>query len=218
MNGLPQIEIQKEFSEKLVIHKNLGQEVIVTTVDKVRLCLIKNKELISAKKEWLTPLAIFLTLLTTLVAADFREFIFKSEVWYAIYLIGAVLSLAWLVCSSYNAIINWRKGSIDSIVEEFKAKTFQSNEEIQRELHVINKSTSIKFVIESAVYGYQNNLSDVTKILKSRIQNGKLNINVCNDIFGDPAYGRPKQLNIKYVYNGNKIERKFKEGEDIILP
>lgn len=125
MTNQSQIEFEKEFSDKLTIHKNLGQEVVVTTVDKVRLCLLENRDSLISQKEWRTPLGIFLALLTTLVAADFREFIFKPDVWTAIYVIGSLISFCWLCCSGYKAWENRDKGSIDSIVNNLKAQTVQ---------------------------------------------------------------------------------------------
>ena len=111
-------EFEREFSEKLTVHKNLGQEVIVTTVDKVRLCLMKNRDYLTAKKEWLTPLGILVTLLTTLVAAAFREFLFEPSVWTAVYVIGTIIMFLWLCRAGYRAWDNRSKGSIDTIVEE----------------------------------------------------------------------------------------------------
>lgn len=123
MTTASQVEIEKEFTQKLVIHKNLGQEVILTTVDKVTLCLLKNRDNITAKREWLTPLSIFLALLTTLVAADFHKFIFEPNVWTAIYVIGTVLSFVWLCRAAYTAWKLRSSASIEAIVGELKAQT-----------------------------------------------------------------------------------------------
>ncbi|GJQ22183.1 MAG: hypothetical protein HBSIN02_25380 [Bacteroidia bacterium] len=125
-----QIEIEKEFTQKLTIHKNLGQEVILTTVDKVTLCLMKNRDNITAKREWLTPLSIFLALLTTLVAADFRKFIFEPNVWTAIYVIGAIVSFVWLCRAAYSAWLARSTGTITSIVNELKAQAAQPATEL----------------------------------------------------------------------------------------
>ena len=56
----PDIQIQfgQEFLEGLKIHKNLDQEIIVTTVDKAKLCLIENRDLLHHQREWLTPLGL----------------------------------------------------------------------------------------------------------------------------------------------------------------
>jgi hypothetical protein len=123
-----QIDFKKEMAEKLTVHTNLGQEVVVTTVDKLRLCLIQNRDYLTIKREWLTPLGIFLTLLTTLVAADFRQFIFKADVWVAIYVIGALTSFVWFGSSAYKAWDNRGRGSIDDIVEELKPKDMESDQ------------------------------------------------------------------------------------------
>jgi len=117
-----QIDFKKEIAEQLTVHTNIGQEVVVTTVDKLRLCLIQNRDYRTIKREWLTPLGIFLTLLTTLVAADFRQFVFNADVWVAIYFLGALISFIWFCWSAYKAWQNRGRGSIDDIVEELKPK------------------------------------------------------------------------------------------------
>jgi hypothetical protein len=121
----PNIEIQREFSERLTIHKNLAQEVVVTTVDKVRLCLMDNRDCLLSKKEWVTPASVFATLITTLVAADFHDFIVKAPTWQALYILATLGSGAWLATA---AIRGWRhrhRGSIDDIVASLKANTQQ---------------------------------------------------------------------------------------------
>jgi hypothetical protein len=106
------IEFDKEILEKLTVHKNLDQEIVVTTVDKVQLCLMKNRDCLTAKKEWVTPLSIIIALLTTLLAAKFEDFVFKSHVWNAIYIMGLVLAFIWLTRSGYKALKN-RAGGVN---------------------------------------------------------------------------------------------------------
>lgn len=130
---MSQIEFEKEFSEKLTIHKNLGQEVLVTTVDKVKLCLINNRDCLTAKKEWITPFGIFLALVTTLIAAEFRKFIFEPNVWTSVYVIGAIISLIWFLRAGYSAYKNRNSGSLDNLVNEIKSQTVSKNENDQKE-------------------------------------------------------------------------------------
>ncbi len=220
MTTQPTIEFEKEFSEKLTIHKNIGQEIVITTVDKVRLCLMENRDLLTAKKEWLTPLGIFLALLTTLVAADFRDFYFKPEVWKAIYVLATLISFIWLIISGYKAVKNYSKGSIDTIVAELKAQDIQQSEQPQKEIQegTQNMPKANVLVIESAQYGAQGKFSDVTKILSSRIVNGKLDVAVNNELVGDPVKGVAKKLTVSYLHNGLRMSKTVSENERLLLP
>jgi len=123
MTATNQIDIENEFTAKLIVHKNLSQEVIMTTVDKLTLCLMKNRDNITAKREWLTPLSIFLALLTTLVAAGFRRFIFDPDVWTAVYVLGCIISLIWLCRAGYTAWTLRSTNFVDSLVNELKAES-----------------------------------------------------------------------------------------------
>ena len=127
MTGLPTIEFEKELSEKFIIHKNIGQEIVLTTVDKVRICLMTNRDYLTAQREWLTPLGLFLSLLTTLVAAEFKSIIFKPDIWFAIYLVGSILTFVWLCGSACRAWGVRGQGTVDSIVNELKAQTKQQS-------------------------------------------------------------------------------------------
>jgi hypothetical protein len=116
-----QIEIGKEFTDKLTVHKRLDQEVVITTVDKIKLCLIKNRDCLLNKKDWLLPLALLVTFLTSLVAATFNDFLLKPEVWKAIYVLGSIICFIWLVISLLKLRKIIGKGSIDEIVKELKS-------------------------------------------------------------------------------------------------
>ena len=43
MTPLAPINISDQFNSSVTVHMNVGQEVVVTTVDKVRLCLIDRR-------------------------------------------------------------------------------------------------------------------------------------------------------------------------------
>ena len=114
------IEFEKEFSDRLTIHKNLQQEVLVTTVDKVRICLMNSIDRLTVRQEWIAPLGIFATLATTLFATDFREFYLKAEVWHAIYIISSVIVFFWLVRTLYKTWKTKSDVSINSIIDDLK--------------------------------------------------------------------------------------------------
>jgi uncharacterized membrane protein len=117
------IELEKEFSGRLTIHMNVGQEVVVTTVDKVRICLMESRDCLTAQREWLTPGSLFLALVTTLAAAEFREFILKPSAWQALYVLGSLVTFVWSIVTAWRAWKNRGKASIEAIVATLKAQS-----------------------------------------------------------------------------------------------
>lgn len=75
-----------------------------------------------------------------------------------------------------------------------------------------------KFKVISALFGIDGNEKDVTNIVNSRISDGKLNIMVHIDIFGDHIRNTPKRLNLNYEIDGKSYNRSFREEEVIQLP
>lgn len=116
------INVQKEISAAVTVHKNLGQEVMVTTEDKVRLCLIEHRQSLRAKNKWTVPLGIFATLVVALCAADFRQFIVSADVWKALFILSTVVTFIWLARSGYHAYVHRKGGDIDEIVLALKAQ------------------------------------------------------------------------------------------------
>lgn len=117
-----QIDVQNEFSERLTVHKNLGQDVIVVTMDKIRLCLMKHKDAISRRQEWVTPLGLLLSFLTTLIAADFKDFLISKDTWQALFILSSILCSVWLIYAANIAWKNRNAGDIENIVRELSAQ------------------------------------------------------------------------------------------------
>lgn len=117
-----EIQIDTVPFEKLVnvsdIHLNVSQKVIITTEDKVRLCLLEHLNQIGRKGSWIAPLGIFIAIGATLVASSFKEnvLLLPADTWHAIFVIMGVLSFVWLVYSSIRALMSKK---ID-FVEELK--------------------------------------------------------------------------------------------------
>jgi hypothetical protein len=120
------IDLTSEMSKRVTIHMNLGQEMVITTVDKLRLCLMENRDCLADKKEWVTPLGVFLVLVTTIVAADFHDFVLKAPVWSALYVLGSAASLVWLVRAGWKAWRNRDLGSIDTLIDRIKPESLST--------------------------------------------------------------------------------------------
>ena len=107
-NNTPQkqdanLDFNVNLVDKYKVYKNTAQEIIITTEDKVRLCLAKYKNRLEKRKGWIAPLGILIAIILALVTATFKDYGLESDVWTAIFIISAVLSFAWLVWSIFSA-------------------------------------------------------------------------------------------------------------------
>jgi hypothetical protein len=105
---------------------NLGQNVIVTTEDKIRLCLAEHLERMANKKSWAPPLAILLTILIIFPTTTFKDFIIGADVWEAIFIISGIISGIWFLICVREA---WTDTSVDKVVEDIKRNSSQDTGE-----------------------------------------------------------------------------------------
>lgn len=129
-----ELQIDTAPFEKLVnvsdIHLNVSQKMIITTEDKVRLCLLEHLNQIGRKGSWIAPLGIFIAIVTTLVTSSFKEkvLLLSADTWRAIFVIMGVLSFAWLIYASIRAL---RSKKID-FVEELKKGSHFDTKQIEK--------------------------------------------------------------------------------------
>jgi len=79
------------------VHFNVGQEIVVTTEDKVWRILTNNLSRIERRNAWITPLGILVTLLVVFPTTSFQQFLFSAETWEAIFVTATGLSFLWFV-------------------------------------------------------------------------------------------------------------------------
>ena len=96
---------------------NLPQEVIVTTEDKVRLCLSQHLKRMEKKKRWVAPFGILAAIILALVTSTFKDWGLDAATWRAIFIIAGVLSLSWLIYSVKEALGSEK---IEDIIGELK--------------------------------------------------------------------------------------------------
>jgi hypothetical protein len=73
--------------------------------------------------------------------------------------------------------------------------------------------------IVRAYYGLNNRTNDVTQLLRGRLQNSSLVIQVNNNnMGGDPAVGGDKVLTVTYRYQGREQTSTVKEGNTLRIP
>jgi hypothetical protein len=118
-----QATFEKSFAKNLMqssqTHVNLGQDFIVTTEDKVRLCMTRHAHRLSDRKAWTTPVSLFVTIVLVLLTAGFHDaFGITSDTWHALFLLSAVATLIWSMVAIIKALRT--STSIDKIVDELK--------------------------------------------------------------------------------------------------
>ena len=70
----------------------------------------------------------------------------------------------------------------------------------------------------SAKYGAKDSWIDVTEQVRKKIHDNLLRIEISNALAGDPIYGVPKTLEIKYIIDGEHKSTSLKEGTIFYIP
>jgi hypothetical protein len=100
------------------VHGSLNQEVVITTVDKLRLALRDHMDRVERTKSWIAPLGLFAALLVVFPTTDFKPFGgLSADVWKAIFVIGTFAATLWLCVSLWRAFTSM---SVDDVVEIIK--------------------------------------------------------------------------------------------------
>jgi hypothetical protein len=89
------ISIGNALTEEIIsnygVSVNVRQEFIVTTEDKLRLCLHAHLENVEKRKDWWTPAGLFFAILTTLVTTStFKNIGLKATEWRALFIFTGV--------------------------------------------------------------------------------------------------------------------------------
>ena len=106
-----------------IVHRNIEQEYIIITADKLELILRDAKDILISQRDWWTPLGFFSTLLITLLTTDFKNFIFSANVWYALFIIAIVISFLWLVKCLFKLKKHWGKDDVKGIISKIKVES-----------------------------------------------------------------------------------------------
>ena len=211
--------IQKESR----VHLNVGQEFIVTTDDKIRLCLSDHLSRMEKRRAWITPLGIFLTLLIVFPTTTFRAFIVGAETWQALFIICAVISLCWLLYSVYQARVST---SINEVMADIKRTAIVGeaadaipSPSFEPVGSPIPSMAQEDLIVDSARYGAEDQWNDVTELLQSKVSAGRLELDVSNDsLGGDPTRGVHKTLVVEYSYRGIEHRTEIPEHRKLSLP
>jgi hypothetical protein len=227
------------------VHLNLGQDVIVTTEDKMRLCLRDHLAILEKRKAWIAPLGIFATLVVIFPTTTFKDFCYlTADTWKALFIFAGVFAFLWTGLALYRAR---QSSSIDNVIQNLKAKAIPDEEGDAPGL-VIQKATSGQnnmlpdvaerdaarpretrdgtLVILAAMYGVEDmhertdKRIDVTEWLKAKMQDGRIEITVNNAVMGkDPAPFEEKYLWVQYSVDGKTgLDQMVGQGKVLCLP
>jgi len=220
----PQAEIVT-FAGELIqktsrIHLNLGQEFVLTTDDKIRLCLNKHLSRVEKRNAWITPLGVLLTIIIVFPTTTFQPFVCSAETWEAVFIVSGVICLGWLVRAIWQSRV---ATSIDSVIDEIKRTAIANDTSPtvvqEAEERLSENAQAGELVIRSATYGAGETQKDVTEVLKSKVQQGKLQLEVTNDnLGGDPVQNVVKTLSVTYSYAGEARSQEITEHKMLSLP
>jgi hypothetical protein len=109
-----------ELAQVSEVHLNVSQHVIVITEDKLRIYLSDTAKALGRKKNgWIAPLGIVISIIVSLVTADFKDYGLPAPIWKLIFIISAILTVAWLV---YALLQRWKLETVvDDLIEKIKA-------------------------------------------------------------------------------------------------
>ena len=106
-----------------IVHRNIEQEYIIITADKLELILRDAKDILISQRDWWTPLGFFSTLLITLLTTDLKNFIFSAHGWNALFILAIVISLLWLVKCLLKLKKHWGKDDVKGIISKIKVES-----------------------------------------------------------------------------------------------
>ncbi|KAA3615693.1 MAG: hypothetical protein D8M58_15985 [Calditrichaeota bacterium] len=100
---------------------NLGQIIITTTEDKLKNNLNEFIPIIGLRKAWLTPFALCVSVLGTLLTANFADkFGQTGDFWNASFTIIFIFSAIWTIYSLFKLAKRWKDTQIEKLLKTIK--------------------------------------------------------------------------------------------------
>jgi hypothetical protein len=104
---------------------NVGQGIVITTEDKIRICLMKHLAAMEKKNAWLAPFGILVTIIIVFPTTTFKDaLLLSAEVWNAAFIIAGLIVFGWLV----RTIVDGRtSSSLENVISSIKLKANDLN-------------------------------------------------------------------------------------------
>jgi hypothetical protein len=114
------IKLHAEYDQ---LNREVINDIIVTTTDKLKNQLNEYQEILSGKLDWIGPLGIVISLVAALVASDFKDSLYiKADAWQGIFIVAIILSTIWLAFVFYKIFKHRNKRNINYIVQKIKKR------------------------------------------------------------------------------------------------
>jgi hypothetical protein len=116
------VGVDSKITARLVVHRNIDQEVVMASVDKMKNTLNEHWADLTAQTNWLAPAGLLVTLATTVVSATFNSKPFSPEEWKLLYELGVVGTSIWTLRAVFNALKLRGRNTVESIISDLKGK------------------------------------------------------------------------------------------------
>jgi|GEM_PF-2105110 len=116
------IELDDEdFQGDVIVHKNLTQDLLVTTEDKMKLALIEYRDALSSHSEWVGAGMLVFSFMSPLLLANFRDIgPFSGETWRAVYFVLCALAFYRFITVLIKINRNRHKIKVDYTINKMK--------------------------------------------------------------------------------------------------
>lgn len=121
MESTINLNLGNEILEGTEVSTNVKQQIIVVPKDRAKLILKEYEEQQKGKVDWVSPIALVITILATLLTADFKDQVFGLDkgIWQGLFIWLLILSICWCIYRIYLAATQKCK-SVDEVVEELR--------------------------------------------------------------------------------------------------
>lgn len=141
-------DLSSYVSRRSEVHVNVEQHFIVTTEDKMRLCLSDHLQVMDRRRDWIAPLGVFISLVVALLTSSFRDWYLPKATWQAIFVLMAVISFAWFLWT-LRYLYQYKQHSLDAVIREIKAEaisqqTISSSVEVESAQLTVRESVRVR--------------------------------------------------------------------------
>lgn len=119
-------DIVKELAKSRV-QQNLAQNIFTTTEDWATICLMRYQRALRDEDQWALPAGILLTIVLTMVSANFHPFLgLDADTIHGFFLFVGLAAFLWLVKALFQVYQTRGQRSAETVV-----KALQSREELR---------------------------------------------------------------------------------------
>ncbi len=113
------INVGEELSNKVVIYKNISPKIVVVDLVQLRNLIRDHDEAIKNSADWVSIMALFVSLVLANITASFHHFLGLSpDTWKAIFVICTIASAIWLIVIFIQRFRNRNTRSIDFLIKQ----------------------------------------------------------------------------------------------------